>query len=45
MAALASPKPQPSSGGQNARIAAAHKILLEMVRRNDYCALQHLEEF
>jgi hypothetical protein len=29
------------------RNAAAHKILLEMVRRNAYCAVQHIwkEEF
>jgi hypothetical protein len=40
MAALASLPWQPSSGGKNARFAALHKILLEMVRRNAYCALQ-----
>jgi hypothetical protein len=28
-----------------ARIAALHKISLEMVRRNAYCAVQHIREF
>jgi hypothetical protein len=42
MAALASPKPQPSSGGQIAHFAALHKILLEMVRRSAYCAVQQI---
>jgi hypothetical protein len=42
MAALASGKPQPSSGDEKARIAAAHKIPLEMVQRNAYCALQQI---
>src|SRR3954467_14244292 len=45
MAALASPKPQPSSGGQNRTPCRTAQNSLEMVRRNAYCALQHIRVF
>ncbi|HZC37450.1 MAG TPA: hypothetical protein VE221_02105 [Sphingomicrobium sp.] len=44
MAALALLEAKPSSGGKIARFAALHKISLEMVRRNAYCALQQNSE-
>jgi phasin family protein len=43
MAALASAKPRPSSGRKKSRVVPqCTKISLEMVQRNDYCALQQI---